>query len=254
MRIKNMITGTGVLWGRTSVIAVALAIGLSGCATTSGGPSLSPKGEAIYDTLALDTRLRTWADSCTHVSYRADKAAQLARQNWWNRNGSLVKSADYGLAYDLVTITDIRQPTGARLAMALTWGIVEAAEQEVAAALADKENQESRCLEVLDAFDRGDLDLADREVTYKALLEMQHHRDMKGDALLLREAAVEKQTGKVYGRSYYVVEKLTQHLACPGAEVSLLSSAWPDEVYQARCEDASFLLLRCEWGNCRVVK
>ncbi|MFK4752155.1 hypothetical protein [Oceanobacter antarcticus] len=249
MLMKKIIAGTGLLRIQIVMVAAALLAGLSGCASSP----LSAKGDAIYDALALDTRLRTWADSCSKVSYKADKAAQLARQNWWSRNGNLVESADYGLAYDLVTVTDTRQPTGARLAMALTWGIVESAEQEVNAALANNAERESSCLQVLEEFDRGDLDLADREATYKALLELQHHKDMQGDALLLKQAAVEKQTGKVYGRSYYVVEKLSQRFACPGAQVNLLSNAWPDEVYQARCDDGSFLLVRCQWGNCMIV-
>lgn len=223
---------------------------LVGCASSP----LSPKGDAIYDALQADTRMRTWADSCSEVSARAEKAADVARTAWWRRNGNLVESADYGLAWDMVTVTDKRQHTGARVAMALTWGVVETAEAEVNAALASTSNRESVCLSELDRYKAGDYDLSDRETTYQQLLELQHFKDMKGDALMLRKASIERQTGKEYGRSFYVVEKLAKRYACPGADVTLLRNNWPEEVYMASCDSNQSLLLRCDWGNCRIIE
>ncbi|WP_221796995.1 hypothetical protein [Oceanobacter mangrovi] len=231
------------------LLAVGLTV-LTGCASA---PQMSPKGAAIYDALAADTRVRTWADSCTEVSMLAQRAAEDARHSWWNRNGGLVEGADYGLAWSALGVTGERQYTDARMLAVMTWDLNEKAEQEVDAALKNNPDREDTCIKQLNQFSQGDLDLDKQQQTYQQLLELQHFREAKGDALMMKEASVKNQTQVEYGRSFYVVEKLAKRYACPDAKVNLLRNNWPDEVYLATCSDAKSLLLRCEWGNCMIV-
>src|SRR5690554_8062217 len=97
---------------------------LLGCSSTP----LSLKGEAVYYALETDTLLRTWEESCKEVNLDVKQKALLTRQNWWQRNGTFVEAADFGLAYDMIQISGDRPETGARLALAVTWDIVENAE------------------------------------------------------------------------------------------------------------------------------
>lgn len=234
---------------RVFAVCVALAGVLSGCASSP----VSPKGTAIYDALQTETSLRAWSDACADVSLESRKLAGKAKEAWWRRNRTLLESADFGLAYDLASVTNTRVDTGARLAMGLTWQVVEAAEADVASRLEPSTSKSSVCEKVLTQYRDGDFDLTENESTYQALLELQNRKNLQGEDLALRRAAIEKETGKVYGRSFYVVEKLAKRYSCPGAEVHLLDNRWPNEVYDARCNNGSFLIFRCEWGNCMIV-
>ncbi|MAD45206.1 MAG: hypothetical protein CMI02_15270 [Oceanospirillaceae bacterium] len=235
---------------RASSLLLAALVLLQGC---SNNP-LSPTGEAVYYALQTDTTLRAWADACADVSAETRQAAYTAEQNWWKRNGAFVESADFGLNYDIITVTDERAETGARMAMALTWQVVETAEAEVNDLLSGASNKEDLCLRVLNQYNDGERDLRGNDKVYNSLVDLQRRSQKQGEDLAIKRAAVEKKTGKVYGRSFYVVEKMAKRNGCPGAEVHLLKNAWPFEVYDAKCPDGSYLLMRCEWGNCLVTE
>lgn len=230
----------------SALIVSSLAF-LQGCSSSP----LSPTGEAVYYALGTDTQLRQWVDACRDVNADIRQQALLTRQNWWQRNGAFVQGADFGLAYDLVQVTDERVETGARVAMALTWNIVEAAEADVRERLAGRQAAEV-CRDVLEQYSRGDYDLRSNSRLYNELVSLQGRQQRQGDDLRLKQAAVNAASGKVYGRSFYVVEKMAVRNGCAGARVQLLKNAWPNEVYDATCPDGSQLLVRCEWGNCRL--
>lgn len=226
----------------TGLFLASLAL-LQGCSSTQ----LSPTGGAVYNALQAETTLRTWVDACDDVSAKAKQAAYTAKQDWWRRNGAYVESADFGLAYDIIHVTDERNETGARMAMALTWQIVETAEAEVQELLNASGNKEELCLRVLSQYSQGERDLYNQDNVYGALAK---RLQKDGTDLNLKRAFIEHKTGKIYGRSFYVVEKMAKRNGCADAEVHLLKNAWPHEVYDARCPDSSYLLVRCEWGNC----
>lgn len=231
-----------------AVMLMASMAVLQGC---SSNP-LSKTGEAVYYALQTETTLRAWVDACSDVSAETRQAAYTAKQNWWKRNGAFVESADFGLGYDIIYVTEERAETGARLAMALTWQVVETAESEVNNLLADSGNRQDLCLRVLNQYNKGDKDLHGNDELYNSLVDLQRRSERNGKDLDMKRASVQAATGKVYGRSFYVVEKMAKRNGCPGAEVQLLKNAWPHEVYDAKCPDGSYLLVRCEWGNCLV--
>lgn len=233
------------------VLLLAVAgVFLQGC---SSAPK-SDRGEAIYQALKVDTTLRAWVDACKGVSHKTTKVANLTYQNWWRRNASLVESADYGLSYGVLKVTDTRQAAGAQMAMAITWDVVDSADQDVESELTLATDKEALCLRVLGRYNDGEQDLADMEGVYETLIELEHHKTKQGENVALKRASIEKRTGRVYGRSFYVAEKLSQRYACRGAVVHLLSNAWPYEVYNAECDGGNFVLIRCEWGNCMIVE
>lgn len=232
---------------RLMLAALALS-SLVGCASNQ----LSQTGEAVYYALQTDTSLRSWVDACKTVSTTSKQQALMTQKNWWKRNGAFVESADYGLTHDIITVTDDRAETGARMAMAITWQVVETAEQEVDELMQSTSNKESLCDRILSQYNDGERDLRGNESLYNSLVGLQRRAQSGGEDLKMKQASVQAHTGKVYGRSFYVVEKMTKREGCPGAKVQLLKNDWPHEVYDARCPDGSYLLARCEWGNCLI--
>lgn len=233
---------------RLLVLLVASTL-LVGC---SSNP-LSPKGEAVYYALEADTLLRTWEESCKAVDLDVRQKALLARQNWWERNGTFVEAADFGLAYDMIKISDDRAETGARLALAVTWNIVEDAEQQVAKRLATGDAVKT-CTAVMQAYNKGQHDLRDNKKHYKQLVELQALKQVKGSDLKLKQASVERVNQKEFGRSFYVVEKTAARYGCSNAKVKLIKNNWPTELYDVSCPDNSGFFVQCEWGNCRLIK
>lgn len=222
---------------------------LLGC---SSNP-LSPKGEAVYYALEADTTLRTWEESCKEVNLDVRQKALLTRQNWWERNGAFVEAADFGLAYDMIKISDERAETGARLALAVTWNIVENAEQRVNKKLASGDAAET-CAKVMESYSKGDHDLRGHKKHYPQLVQLQTLKQAKGTDTKLKQASVERISQKEYGRSFYVVEKTAKRYGCSDAKVQLIKNNWPDEIYDVSCPDNSHFFVQCEWGNCRLIK
>lgn len=235
----------------TRLLALAMAVILvQGCSSKP----LSETGEAVYYALQTETSLRYWVDACSEVNTGLRQSALITQRDWWQRNGAFVESADFGLAYNLVQVTDTRAETGARLAMALTWQVTETAEQEIQAVFAKSQNREQICRGILAQYNDGRRDLRGNDTLYNTLVDLQRRKQQQGDELALKRAAVAATTGIQYGRSFYVVERLAARDGCPGAQVQLLKSAWPHEVYDAKCADNQFLIMRCEWGNCMIVR
>lgn len=233
---------------RLTALMLFLMTGLVGCSSSP----LTSTGESIYYALQTDTSLRSWVDACYDVSSDAKRQALMAKRNWWQRNGTFVESADFGLAYDIIHVTDERAETGARMAMALTWQVVETAEKEVNELLSGTNDKEDLCLRILQQYNEGERDLRGNEELYNGLVKLQRRAQSQGKELALKRASIERVNKKVYGRSFYVVEKMAKRNGCPGAEVQLLKNAWPHEVYDAKCPDGSYILARCEWGNCLI--
>lgn len=231
---------------------ITLCLIATGLAACSGQP-VSPVGEAVYFALQTDTSLRTWADACHDVSPASKNQARSARYSWWQRNGSLVEGADFGLAYDMIRVSDTRPETGARMALALTWQVVETADKDVKELMGGTDNKEELCQRILRQYEQGERDLKNDEALYHTLLELQNRKRTESQALELKRASIEKQTRREYGRSFYVVEKIARRNGCQAGSVQLLKSAWPYEVYDVTCSRKQSLLARCEWSNCSLV-
>jgi len=230
-----------------------LTAGLAGLVTGCAQSPLSPKGEAVFYALQADTMMNTWRYECAEVSSKANYVSQVARNEWWNRNGSLVEGADFGLAYNLVTVTDTRVDTGARVAMGLTFEVQERAQTLVREKLKKASDKEALCVEVLSDYRSGKWDLNGSEEIRGALERMKLESVAEWSEYNVRRGIVEKASGKRYGRSLYVVEKLAVQEDCDKASVSLLKGEWPYEFYDANCPDKAMSLVRCEWGRCAFV-
>lgn len=233
------------MFKRSLVIISALLL------VACSGVNRSPQEEAINYALVNDATLRQLAEQCSKVSISAKQASWRSARSWWKRNGDLVRAADYGLTYNMMTLTGDRQETGARYAMALTFDIVAEAEQRVEELL-DGSDKEETCIDVMADYRDGEMDLRDGSQFYSMLVDLQGQADAKGDDLLLKQAEWSRKQGKKYSRSAYTVERLVKREGCPRAKVRTLKADWPMEVFEAVCRDNSYMLVRCEWGNCKV--
>jgi hypothetical protein len=229
---------------------VAASVALTGCATNS----LSPKGDAVFYALQADAMMNTWRYECAAVSARANYAADAARADWWQRNKATVEAADFGLAYNLVAVTDTRLDTGARLAMSLTQEVQERAEQTVNKKLDEASDKEALCLEVLGQYQAGKWDIKGSDEIQGALWSLKASAERNKERYRQRKGMVDTAAGKQYGRSLYVVEKLSDQESCDREEVSLIKGEWPYEIYNVACEDKPLSIVRCEWGRCTFVE
>lgn len=228
---------------------ITLCCILSLCACASN--TRSPDENAIMYAMVKDVTLRKISDECSKLSAGLEQTAWRTRKEWWKRNGPLVEAADYGLTYNLISLTGDRQETGAVYAMGLTFDIVQRADEETAQLLGDDKKED--CRDAMESFSNGDNDLQRNQELYPLLVNLQRQKSDGGEnALLLKKAQVEKNSAKAYARSNYAVEKLVKRDGCPNAEVKALKADWPLEIYEAKCPDASYMIVRCEWGNCAV--
>ena len=232
------------------LLAWAAAVLMTGCAQSQ----LSPEGDAIFYALQADTMMNMWRRECGEVSGRASHVAENARTDWWRRNGELVKGADFGLAYNMVVVADERVETGARVAMAMTWEVQKRAENTVLKRLDSASDKEKLCLKILNEYSKGKWDIKGSEEMESTLLELKNMSTEREDDFDIRRGMVEINTGKRYGRSLYVVEKMAEKLNCGKEGVKLIKGAWPYEVYNVDCADKPLLLMRCEWGNCATIE
>ncbi|MEK9712309.1 MAG: hypothetical protein VW258_07065, partial [Thalassolituus sp.] len=99
----------------------------------------------------------------------------------------------------------------------------------------------------------GKWDLNGSEEIREALERMKLESVAEWSEYNVRRGIVEKASGKRYGRSLYVVEKLAEQEGCDKTTVSLLKGEWPYEFYDANCPDKTMSLVRCEWGRCAFV-
>ena len=228
----------------------AAAAFLTGCASNQ----LSPKGDAIFYALQADTMMNTWRYECAAVSGRANYAAETARADWWQRNGDAVEAADFGLAYNLITVTDTRLDTGARVAMGLTWEVQERAVKTVRNKLDGTSDKEALCVKILGEYQAGEWDIKGSEEIQQALASLEATAAQEQDTYRERKGMVETATGKRYGRSLYVVEKLSDQQSCDRSGVSLIKGEWPYEIYNVECDNKPLSIVRCEWGRCTFVE
>ncbi|MFQ3172454.1 MAG: hypothetical protein ACI9DG_002495 [Oleispira sp.] len=223
-----------------------LLLMLVGC--SSAPPSST--GQAVYYALQTDVQLRLWVDHCQDMSAKAKQAAWQAKNNWWRRNGAFVEGADYGLTREIMLVSGERDVTGANIALGITTQVVADAEAEMKLILEGSGNQEKLCLNMLSKFNSGDYDLRDNNQFYPTLVDLQRRAQRDGKDLEEKAAALVIKKQRKFGRSLYVVEKLAKRSGCPGANVKVIKADWPNEVYDVQCPDKSYILVRCEWGNC----
>jgi hypothetical protein len=212
----------------------------------------SSTGQAVYYALQTDVQLRLWVEHCRDIGPKVKQAAWQAKKNWWRRNGAFVEGADYGLTREIMLVSGDRDVTGANIALGLTTQVVEDAEAEMASILDESGDQRKLCLNMLSKFNDGDYDLRDNNQFYPTLVDLQRRAQRDGKNLEEKAAALVKKKQRKFGRSLYVVEKLAKRSGCPGANVKVIKSDWPHEVYDVTCPDKSYILVRCEWGNCLV--
>ena len=226
-----------------SLLALSL---LTACASQTQSVSSG----AIYYALQTDVQLRLWADHCSALGPQIKQAAWKAKSNWWQRNGAFVEGADYGLTREIMMVSGERDVTGANLALGITTQAVEDAEKEMASILEQSGDQKKLCLNMLSKFSDGDYDLRDNNQFYPTLVDLQRRAQQNGQELQEKSATLAINKQRKFGRSLYVVEKLAKRSGCPGANVKVIKSDWPHEVYDVQCPDNSYILVRCEWGNC----
>ena len=229
------------------ILIVLMAVSLAACS----GVSRTPDEQAISYALVNDVAVRKLADECSTVSTAAKQAAWRGYRSWWKRNKTLVEAADYGLSYNLVTLTNDRLETGARYAMGLTFDIVAEAEQRVAELMAGG-NKEETCIDVMGEYRDGGMDLREDGEMYNHLVRIQQAAVNQAEDHYLNIAKIEDKKSKKYSRSAYVVERLVKRSGCIKPKVRTLKSDGPNEVLEATCADKSFMLVRCEWRNCKI--
>jgi hypothetical protein len=229
------------------LIIAACLVSLAACSSVSRAPA----EQAIAYALVTDVTVRKLAEECSKVSIAAKQAAWRGQRSWWKRNATLVEAADYGLSYNFVSLTNDRQETGARLAMGLTFDIVAEAERNVVELLegGDKENT---CIDLMADYKDGSMDLREDGKLYPLLVKFQQENDAKGKDHYLNISKIEEKQNKKFSRSAYVVERLVKREGCARPKVRSLKSDGPNEVLEAVCADKSFLLVRCEWRNCKI--
>lgn len=232
---------------RLLMTSIALIL-MVGCASAPK----SNTGDAVYHALQTDAQLRFWADRCDGINGKTKQAAWQAKKNWWKRNGAFVEGADYGLTREIMLVSGDRDVTAANIALGVTTQVVEDAEREVEGLLSETGNHEQLCLNVLGKFNDGDYDLRDNNQYYPILVDLQRRSQRNGKQLMDERAALELKKKRKFGRSLYVVEKLAKRTGCPNGAVKIIKSDWPHEVYDVQCPDKSYILVRCEWGNCLV--
>lgn len=229
------------------LILIVCVFALSACS----GVSRTPDEQAISYALVEDVTLRKLTDECSNLSVTAKQAAWRGYRSWWKRNGNLVEAADYGLSYNLVTLTDSRQETGARYAMGLTFDIVAEAEQRVAELFEGMDKTET-CLNIMGEYRDGSMDLREDSNLYPILVKLQQQSDAQGEDLYLKMSKIEDKSNKKFSRSAYTVERMVKREGCANPKVRTLKADGPNEVLEATCADKTFMLVRCEWRNCKI--
>lgn len=212
----------------------------------------SSTGQAIYYALQTDVQLRLWSDHCSQIDPQVKQKAWQAQKNWWQRNGAFVEGADYGLTREVMLVSGDRDVTGANVALGVTTQVVEDAEAEMASILKESGDQKKLCLNMLAKFNDGEYDLRDNNQFYPTLVDLQRRSERDGKNLEEKSAALEVKKQRKFGRSLYVVEKLSKRAGCPGGKAKVIKADWPNEVYDVTCPDKSYILVRCEWGNCVI--
>ncbi len=225
------------------LFAMAAAVVLSACG------SAPTKSDAISLALQEEAMLRDLAAECQKVSKEARVAAYNARKNWWKRNGAIVKASDSLLVNNSTFVFGDRELPAAQALIRVTTDVREIAES-YAAEVTNASDKEKACLNELEKYDSGELDLAKDKTLQDTYIEIQNQA--KSDYQGISAAKVKVAKDRSYGRSLFVVEAKLKDRGCQSPKVALLRNSWPLEVYDAQCSDKSYFLVRCQWGKCKV--
>lgn len=221
---------------------VTLIIGLSGCVSHSVTP------EAIHYALQEEATLREVSTQCKPLGGEVAQAASEAVDLWWQRNRASLIAADYGFIDGLEQVFSQRQESSAMTAITVTQQIRFEAETTAQKVLS-KRNPEKACLKILSEYRDGKYDLAGNRQYQKVYHSLQA-KQQTFNGLDQAKAAIANL--RKYGRSLNVVERTLVSQGCQEADISLLRNTWPLEIYDAQCNDRSYQLIRCEWGQCRI--
>jgi hypothetical protein len=217
--------------------------------TACAGSSRMPQEEAIYQTLIEDVTFRKIASHCLSVSKRSEHQVWRAQKEWWDRNSVIVEAADYGFSYNVINLTGERQDTGARYAMGLSFDIVREAEKKADTVIGEG-LEEEECIEIMGDYRAGENDLSADDERYALLLKLMQKKKREGKDLELQQAQIINKTGESYSRSSMSARRLAHRTVCPGASITTLKSEWPIEIFEAVCNDDSYVLIECKWGSC----
>ena len=244
-----MITGKQEV-GFLRIYALLIVLFLVSCASA---PVRPPQEAAIFHAFVQDAVIRKVVDQCGELSVELKNIAWMTRKEWWRRNGPFVEAADYGFSYNMLSLTDERQRTGARYAMAVAYDVAYESEEIVTSALSSG-NKQRVCQELLGEYREGEKDLNKNKSLYDLLLSLVQVSKNKHEDLLLKQAEVSAKSGKKFSRSSITAERLANRQVCPRSLVSTLKADWPIEVFEVTCPDKSFSIISCSWGNCKVTK
>lgn len=236
--------------GSLRIYTLLMVLFLTACAS---GPVRPPQETAIFHALVQDAVIRKVVDQCGELSIELKSNAWMARKEWWQRNGPFVEAADYGFSYNILTLTDKRQQTGARYAMAMAYDVAYESEAIVNSAFASG-NKQDVCEALLSDYSEGKKDLSKNKNLYGLLLSLVQASENQHEDLLLKQAEVSIKNGRKFSRSSITAERLANRQVCPRSSVSTLKADWPVEVFEVSCPDKSFAIIACNWGNCKVTK
>lgn len=208
-----------------------------------------PQEEAIYQTLVEDVTFRKLAEHCVSVGKRSEHQVWRAKKEWWDRNSVIVEAADYGFSYNMINLSGDRQQTGARYAMGLSFDVVHDAEARANEIIKDGLDEEE-CIELMSAYRNGDNDLSTDEKRYSLLVKLMQDMKQQGQDLEIEQAKIINKTGESFSRSSMNARRLAHRTICPGAKITTLKSEWPLEIFEAVCNDSSYVLIECNWGSC----
>jgi len=229
------------------ITLVIISLSIAACSA----PVRKPQEQAVFQALVEDVTFRKLAEYCNKVRKTSEQDVWRAQKEWWQRNGIFVEAADYSFAYNLIDLTGERQETGARYAMGLSYDIVHEADTRSKKSIKEGLSKEG-CTQVMIDYRDGKMDLSENKDMYALLLKLVQEKKTKGEDLLLKQAKLESKKGKAFSRSSITAQRLAKRSICPGAKVQTLKSKWPLEIFEASCPDDSFMLIECEWGNCKT--
>lgn len=217
-----------------------------GCASSGA----DYRNEAVAHALETEAELRAWVQACEQISGASLDATRSADRAWWQRNGQLMRAADYGFIKELDNFSDERRDESVALFTMRAGYALSRQQQAYVADRLDVRDPERVCLRQMADFEAGERDLNQNADHYRALVALSNEGGI--DDTPLRSARQPVAPGDRFGRSYYEAQAALNRDSCPNAEVQLINSAWPREVYEAQCQDQRYALVSCEWGNCQV--
>lgn len=225
---------------------------LVGCLVLAGCSSSGAdyRNEAVADALETEAELRAWVQACEMISGAAMDASRTADRVWWERNGQLIRAADYGFVQELDSFSDERRDESVVLFTMRAGYTLRRQMQDRVEDQLDVRDPERVCLREMADFEAGDRDLNQNSDYYRALVALANEGGI--DESPVRSSRQPERSRDEYGRSYYEVESVLGRDGCSGADIQILSANWPREIYEAQCSDQRYALVSCEWGNCEV--